>query len=540
MFYDRDGDGDQDLFLVYLALGESEDLDLSAFTYFIDYQENIGTKEAPEFSPRVEAFDTLYIPLGYFYPSCGDLNGDGIADLIAMAEVEYYSEIQHLLFYLSDGDEFTIMRESDFDLPAFVPYSNMFPYLTDLDVDGDLDILLSGFETTDMADTSQSFSVMYAKNIGTPQEPEFLGWFYNPYEIIQDTIGELIQIADIDGDGDMDVISLAVRNEALSLAVKENISENKHRPVFSDEMLTPYNMPVITDDYQFIDFSLIDIDGDTDMDLFIPAITDDGFQLDYYENVQCVTLREEIFVEICEGSTYEGYTQSGVYTDTYTTSEDCDSIRTLNLTVNPSYDLSERYMKCDGDTLIFGDQTITASGNYIATYQSSKGCDSTVTANVTFYMIDASVTLNESELTAVQGYDNYQWINCTTGEDITGQTNAIFIPEASGRYAVRITTPTGCVKTSECVEVVVSNTEYLKLSKGVDIYPNPSSGQFIIKNLTGTQIDRINVIDFNGRKLKELIIDNDSRLNIQELSPGGYLILIQMGEYIVPKKVLIM
>ena len=540
MFYDRDQDGDQDLFLVGLGLGESEDLVPSEFTYFVDYQENIGTAEAPEFSPRVEAFDTLYIPLGFFYPACGDLNGDGIPDLIAMAEVEYYSEIQHLLFYLSDGDEFLIKRESDFDLPAFVPYSNMFPYLADLDVDGDLDILISGFETTNLADTSQSFTVMYAKNIGTPQEPEFLGWFYNPYEIIKDTIGEIMQIADIDVDGDMDVISLAVRNEAFTLVVKENISENKHRPSFSDEMITPYNMPEMTDDYQFLDFSLIDIDGDSDQDLFIPAITDDGFMLDYYENVECATSREEIFIEICEGSIYEGYDQSGVYTDTYSNSEGCDSIRTLNLTVHPIYDLSERYMRCDGDTLILGDQSITTSGNYVTTYQSSKGCDSTVTANVTFYIIDASVTLNENELSAVQGYDDYQWINCTTGEDIAGQTYATFTPEESGSYAVRITTPTGCEETSGCMEVVVSSTEYLMLSKGIGIYPNPSNGQFIINNFTGQRIDRINVIDFEGRNLKELLIGNDDHFNIQELSPGGYLILVKIGEYIIPKKVWIM
>ncbi|NNF32488.1 MAG: hypothetical protein HKN68_00155, partial [Saprospiraceae bacterium] len=207
MFIDRDQDGDQDLFLTSLGLGESEELDLTELTYNIEYQENIGTAKEPEFGQIAPAFDTLYIPFGYFYPSCGDLNGDGIPDFIAMAEEEYISEIQHLLFYISSGDTFDIKRDFDFDLNPIVPLSRLLPSLADLDADGDLDIVLCGTVTSDLADTTQEFRVLYAKNIGDKSNPEFLGWFNNPYDIVQDTSGEFIQMADIDLDGDMDAIS---------------------------------------------------------------------------------------------------------------------------------------------------------------------------------------------------------------------------------------------------------------------------------------------------------------------------------------------
>ncbi|NNF34631.1 MAG: T9SS type A sorting domain-containing protein, partial [Saprospiraceae bacterium] len=338
---------------------------------------------------------------------------------------------------------------------------------------------------------------------------------------------------------DMDAISLATRNEIFSLVVKENISDNIHKPSFAQEKVSPYNMPVATEELQFLDFSLVDIDGDTDLDLFTLAIGGEAFQIDYYENIQCVESREELFIDICEGSVYEGYSQSGVYIDTVQNSQDCDSIRTLNLTVHPVYDQTQRYMKCDGDTLYLGDQVITSSGNYLTTLKSIMGCDSTITANVTFYLIDASVTLDENELSTVQGYETYQWINCTTGEDITGQTSEIFTPEQTGSYAVRITTATGCIKTSDCIEVVVSSIEQQILSSKIEVYPNPTNGQFLLKNSTGKKIDRFRIIDFNGRNIKDLLFPKNLQFTIEGIVPGCYLVLVTLGDYVIPKKLII-
>ena len=57
---------------------------------------------------------------------------------------------------------------------------------------------------------------------------------------------------------------------------------------------------------------------------------------------------------ICEGETYNwhgtNYTAAGNYTASYASIFGCDSIYTLNLTVNPVYSFTENHSICDGDT----------------------------------------------------------------------------------------------------------------------------------------------------------------------------------------------
>jgi gliding motility-associated-like protein len=55
---------------------------------------------------------------------------------------------------------------------------------------------------------------------------------------------------------------------------------------------------------------------------------------------------------ICEGDNFAGYTASGTYVDTYLAANGCDSVRTLNLTVqgNPKPELGTKAAICDGDS----------------------------------------------------------------------------------------------------------------------------------------------------------------------------------------------
>ena len=49
----------------------------------------------------------------------------------------------------------------------------------------------------------------------------------------------------------------------------------------------------------------------------------------------------EISVEICSGETYKGYSESGIYRDTFSSTLGCDSIRILNLLINQSIEIKE-------------------------------------------------------------------------------------------------------------------------------------------------------------------------------------------------------
>lgn len=86
--------------------------------------------------------------------------------------------------------------------------------------------------------------------------------------------------------------------------------------------------------------------------------------------------------QICEGQTYSsnGFneTENGIYIHTYQSEFGCDSIVRLNLTVNPIYDTTIAANICQGDTYSqYGFNTST-EGNHIQNLSTIAGCDSIV------------------------------------------------------------------------------------------------------------------------------------------------------------------
>ena len=74
------------------------------------------------------------------------------------------------------------------------------------------------------------------------------------------------------------------------------------------------------------------------------------------------------------------YTTSGVYVQTFTNAANCDSIHTLNLTVNYRTDSTINQADCESFTWSLGTgTTYTISGTYVHNYTNSVGCASTKT-----------------------------------------------------------------------------------------------------------------------------------------------------------------
>ena len=69
-------------------------------------------------------------------------------------------------------------------------------------------------------------------------------------------------------------------------------------------------------------------------------------------------------------------TLSGTYYDTLATTEGCDSVLVLTLTVNPVYETPLTAEICDGETFSFGGEDLTLGGTYYDTLATSEGCDS--------------------------------------------------------------------------------------------------------------------------------------------------------------------
>ena len=102
-----------------------------------------------------------------------------------------------------------------------------------------------------------------------------------------------------------------------------------------------------------------------------------------------------------------GYNQSGIYPDTLQSIYGCDSIVTLDLTINQSANATDVISSCDSITWIDG-ITYTATNN-TATYTltNSAGCDSIVTLNLT---INQSANATD----VISSCDSITWIDGIT------------------------------------------------------------------------------------------------------------------------------
>jgi hypothetical protein len=87
-------------------------------------------------------------------------------------------------------------------------------------------------------------------------------------------------------------------------------------------------------------------------------------------------------IQICQGKSIKvgtrTYSATGNYRDTLKTKLLCDSIVVTTLTVNPTYDRSKSVKICRGDSVVEGGTSYKVSGEYVKTYQSQLGCDSTI------------------------------------------------------------------------------------------------------------------------------------------------------------------
>jgi gliding motility-associated-like protein len=103
---------------------------------------------------------------------------------------------------------------------------------------------------------------------------------------------------------------------------------------------------------------------------------------------------------ICEGETFlfadNPYNQTGNYSVINQTVNGCDSISNLNLTVNPIYIETVNQSICQGETVNFEGTSYSTAGTYQVTLNSSQGCDSVRILNLTVLNTSSS-TLNVVE-----------------------------------------------------------------------------------------------------------------------------------------------
>ena len=114
----------------------------------------------------------------------------------------------------------------------------------------------------------------------------------------------------------------------------------------------------------------------------------------------------ELTATICEGSVYTennfNVSEAGVYTQNLTSVNGCDSIVTLTVSVNPTFDTTINATINTGETYAEFGFNERESGTYVQNLQTVNGCDSTITLNLT---VNSSLS-DVAELTEITFYPN--------------------------------------------------------------------------------------------------------------------------------------
>ena len=189
---DFDGNGNYDLIVSFE--------DYYSYSYQVQYYKNTGTPDSPQFELQEgSAFEILY-SYSYF-PSklvFADLDGDSNIDAIGVYGPE-------LIFFKNTGTNedpvFEVQTGDDNPFDGIIfPYTISGFDIVDFDGDGDLDLAVALFDYYDNY-------IVYLKNIGDSQNPEFEIASDNPFEGVELGLFSSIKLVDLDNDGDYDIVS---------------------------------------------------------------------------------------------------------------------------------------------------------------------------------------------------------------------------------------------------------------------------------------------------------------------------------------------
>lgn len=238
-------------------------------------------------------------------------------------------------------------------------------------------------------------------------------------------------------------------------------------------------------------------------------------------------------VNICDNQSYtvgnNTYTTSGTYADTFAGvgTGSCDSVVNTILTVNPTYHTEYSDSMYFGESYTFHNRNLTASGKYVATYNSLNGCDSNITLNLKVIPFTKDTFQFAICAGDTASFENYRFSRAGLYRDTTiaswGHQFRTFIVTVNPKPIVRIS------NINELQDLCIGDTITIKLT-GADTFrwqyiEQPSNRTFhegdtlltkvygfethyVIKGISDKNCETNFNLTINGKNCCELFIPN--------------------------------
>jgi gliding motility-associated-like protein len=156
------------------------------------------------------------------------------------------------------------------------------------------------------------------------------------------------------------------------------------------------------------------------------------------------------------------YTSSGNYAVTLTGSNSCDSVATLVLTVKPTATSSTNAYVCINQLpYVWNSNSYSSAGIYNVTLTASNGCDSVATLVLTVNPLPsgtispatATICPGSTQILTATGGSSYQWM--LNGNPVNGATTATYTASVAGSYSVMINNSTCVTQASNSSSIII-------------------------------------------------------------------------------------
>lgn len=404
------------------------------------------------------------------------------------------------------------------------PGINPHPALIDLDNDGDLDLMVG----------NDSGGFLYYENNGTATSPSFIAPVSNPFGLTYTGGVASPTFADLDADGDWDMLS---GGGVYSLVYFENTG-TLSSPFFSTSAGNP---PGLSSNPQPVPGPAFgDVDGDGDMDILVGHYYGSPT---FFENTG--TVSSPSFGPALSGAfglTDLSYNCYGVFLDLDMDNDldwlagnftnnlnyfknsgssiapvfDSNVTNPFNLIPGPAgyvaYTVGD--LNGDGSTDILGGAGVSS-----LYYYENSNCQLNP-----FVILDTTVSSGIA-LTTNQGVFEYSWVVCPGLTPAPGINDTIpYNLSANGDYAVIVQSGI-CLDTSACLTINTVEVETAWINEYIDFFPNPANQ---VLHFVNAKANIIQLLNEQGIIIGEITTQNETELvyEIGGLPNGIYIVRI--------------